>query len=372
MRLGKHETQARLGGIGFQPVNPMQSQAGRLCHRSIQTLFLRFSSLLFVVLLFPASFCFSQEIILRDLTRIQGVAVEKVSDEFLSLTDGQKLSWDRVLQGRVDPVWQKPFNECIEKFGLPLYRLKHRLKQQNVAGAFDIATKWYDSDAQSFVGDEANFLVSRAVMLGRIKRGDRLGAVEPMIRAIELQQKCSQAFLDSFSEIVFGNDALKTAIIDELLPVWASTEETRATLDKLEESFELSALVNRWPGLAVYLSSMAVNINQRQRMSTWNSAMGSVPQLRQWQRVLGTNLSRAPLSRSIDGAEGAFRVTTIFWWATAAEQQASKRQRVLALLKIVANYADQFPILAKDALAQAIELTDDPDEKAAIEKALGN
>jgi len=56
----------------------------------------------------------------------------------------------------------------------------------------------------------------------------------------------------------------------------------------------------------------------------------------------------------------------MYWWATAKEQQAAKPERVLALLKIVANYQDQFPSLAKESLARAVELTDDPDQKAVL------
>ena len=334
----------------------------------IHSLALRACILVFAVLC--GSYCSAQEIILRDLTRIREIPVAKIDVAYLYLTNGQKLTWDRILQAHVDEKWQESLDSHVKRIGVPLYRLKHRLSQQNIYGAFEIAKDWYENESKSFAGDEANFLVSRAVMLGRIRRGERARAVEPMILATQRQEKCSESFLKSFASIAFERDELRTAICDELLPVWNSVDEIQSELDSLSRRFELTSLVKKWPGLAVYLSSMAVYIDQRQRMTDWNFAMGSVPQLRQWQRVLGSDLARTPLSRLIDRSEGPFRVTVMYWWATTSEQRASKRQRVLALLKIAANYGDQFPILSKEALSQAAALTDDPVEQIVIEKAL--
>ncbi len=349
----------------YKPEAPASESLHR---RTIHSLAIRACILIFIVL--QDSVCFAQEIILRDLTRISEVPVTNIDDEFLHLADGQKLTWDQVLQSRVDAQWQESLDTHVKKFGLPLYRLKHRLRQLNVDGAFDIAKDWYENDAQTFSGHEANFLVCRAVMMGRIRRGERTSAFASMIRAIQLQEKCSATFLEAFPGLAFDEDELRTGICDELLPVWGSVEETQLALRKLDVNFDLSSLVEEWPGLAVYLSSMAVHIKQRERMTDWIPAMGAVPQLRQWQRVLGSDLPRTPLSRLIDGSEGALRVTAMYWWATAQEQQTPKRQRMLTLLKIVANYSQQFPMLAKEACAEAVELTDDPAEQAAIERIL--
>ena len=308
----------------------------------------------------------AQEIVLRDLSRITNVSVTSATDESLTLSDGKQLSWDEVLQVRVDPVWQKPVDERIAKFGLPLYRLKHRLRQKNHDGAFEIARDWYDNDQNQFAGANANFLVCRSIMLGRIARGENGKAIEAMIRAMELQDQCSAKLLDSIPGIRFEENELKTQLCKQLLPVWGTTEEARAQLSKLDDQFDLKGLVQKWPGLAVYLSSMAVHSSQRERMTEWNSAMGKVSRFRPWQRVLNKDLSRAPLSTLIDGTEGPLRVTTMYWWAIAEDQQAAKAERVLTLLKIVANYKDQFPILARESLARAVELTEDPDEKAAL------
>jgi len=326
---------------------------------------LRFG-LVLVLLTVIYSNCTAQEIILRDLTRITNNPVTSATDESLNLSNGQKLSWSSILQARVDPVWQKPVDERIAKFGLPLYRLKHRLKQQNHTGAFEIAQQWYDDDQNSFVGPDANFLVCRSMMFGRIARGENAKAVEAMIRALQLQQQCSTEFLDSIPDIAFAEQELVTRLCDELLPVWSSADEARTQLRQLDSKFELEKLVQKWPALAIYLSSMAVQSGQRERMLDWNSAMAKVPELRPWQRVLNSDHARTPLPNLIRGTEGSMRVTTMYWWAVAEDQQAAKSDRVLTLLKIVANYQDQFPALARESLARAVELTDDPDEKAAL------
>jgi len=312
----------------------------------------------------------AQEIVLRDLTRISNIRITSVDDASLNLADGKQLSWDQILQARVDPVSQNLVDSRIEKFGLPLYRLKHRLRQKNFAGAFEIAQQWYDNDEQKFSGSEANFLVCRSVMLGRIGRAENGLAIEPMVRAIELQEKCSSEFLTSIPGLAFSKSELKTELCNQLLPVWGSAEETVSQLNDLEAKLDLKTLTQKWPGLAVYLSSMTVHARQRERMTQWNSAMGSVPELRSWQRVLNSDLSQTPLSILLRDTEGPMRVSTMYLWATAEDQKAAKSERVLTLLKIAANYQDEFPALAKESLARAVELTDDPKERAAIEQAL--
>lgn len=304
----------------------------------------------------------SQEIVLRDLTRVSGVAVQDVSDEFLTLTDGQKLTWDQVLQAQVDPVWQKQLDQRLETFGEALYRLKHRMRQGNIQGAEEVANAWYEKEKQ-FAGGEANFLVCRAVMLGRIAAGEPELAVEPMIRALELQQQCSRKFLKSFSELSFSEQEFRTSLCEDLAPVWTSSRECLKQLNQLDAEFDLQKLTEAWPGLAVYLSSMAVHAQQRERMLPWNQSMGRVAAFRPWQRMMNSNLSRTPLSVLIRDTKGPLRVTTMYWWATAEDQQAPKSDRVLTLLKIVANYQQQYPALAKMSLDRAIALTDDPEER---------
>lgn len=312
----------------------------------------------------------AQEVVLRDLSIISSVAVKSVDDEHLSLTDGQQLTWDKILQARVDPVWQKQVNQRINKFGGPLYRLKHRLSQNNIRGAYQIAKEWHENAEQQFVGNEANFLVSRAVMLGRIRAGERELALEPMLKALILQQDCSQEFLDSVPNLIFASDELKTGICKDLLPIWNSREESKAQLNRLIAGFDLDGLTSKWPGLTVYLSSMAVRARQRELANGWNAVMRRVPELRGWQQVLGSNLSQTPLSILIRDSKGLLRVSTMYWWATDQEQLASKADRVLTLLKIVANYGTEYPDLSKMALANAIELTEDPEIKRVISKAM--
>ena len=212
------------------------------------------------------------------------------------------------------------------------------------------------------------FLVSRAVMLGRIEAGQAERALEPAVRALLLQQKCSRAFLDSFPGLAFADNEFKTTICQDLSPVWSSAEECSKQLNKIGEKFDLDDLVIEWPGLAVYFSSMAVHARQRERMIVWSPAMGAIPELRPWQRILGSNFSRVPLSVLTRDTKGSLRVSTMYWWATAEDQQASKADRVLTLLKIVANYNEQFPALSKMALAHAIELSDDPKIKQALKQ----
>lgn len=310
----------------------------------------------------------SQVIILRNLQQVEDATVQGVDNASLRLSDGRTFHWDQILKANVRDPWQQEIETRIETIGLPLYRLKRRLSMNDTPGAYRIAREWYLNEERAFENSEEQFLVCYAVMMGRINEGAFASAVDPMIRAIQIQGDCSQAFLDRFKHVTFQPHELKTAIYDRLLPIWSKPNETAMQLEHLQRQHDLETLVKTYPGIAVYLSSMAAQTGQRELMRDWNVAMGSVPELRAWQRVLASDLSRTPLRRLIDGSEGSIRVVTMHWWATATDQQASKRKRMLTLLKIAAYYSQQFPDLAKRSMLEAAKLTDDPEEQIVLGK----
>ena len=238
--------------------------------------------------MFPTQFCFlaillivssasAQTIVLRDLSRISPATIQDVDQESISLTDGRKLTWDQVLQANVDSAWQKQIEQNVRTIGEPLYRLKHRLQHQNISGAYEIAQQWYQNDEQAFAGEEANFLVCRAMMLGRIENGDRELVLEPLLQSLILQQQCEPAFLQSVPKIVFAADAFKTEIDENFLPIWTSEVQAAAQLKRLSSNFELDKHVSNWPGLAVYLSSLAIHAKDRQRAAQWSAAITAGP-----------------------------------------------------------------------------------------------
>lgn len=317
-------------------------------------------SLVVALCIVQCALAVGQEIVLRDLTRIRNVEIKSLEDDGVRLTDGQTLTWDRILVARVGDSFQAKLDRELKQQGLSLFRLKHRIQTGNRDGAFEIANHWYQNENQRFGGAEANFLVCRSVMLGRIRRQESEHAVEPMIRALRLQEDCSQEFLDQFPDFIFRDSELKTEICEGFVPVFGKVASVQQALNQLEDTFDLDALTRRYPALAVYLCAMAIHVQQRERAEGWNTAMGSVQQLRPWQRILGSTMSRVPLSRLLDGTEGSLRVAAMYWWATADGQMASKQQRLLTLLKIVAAYSQQFPSLAQRSAFAAAELCDDP------------
>lgn len=328
------------------------------------------SMLTMCLTLLAASKASAQAIVLRDLSRISPATIQDLDEESLTLAGGQKLTWDRVLQTNVDATWQARIEQNVREIGEPLYRLKQRLQQNNVAGAYEIAQQWYQQEDRSFAGAQANFMVCRAIMLGRLDDGERESAIEPMLQSLILQQQCEQRFLESVPEIAFAADELKTGIHEDFLPVWSSQEEAARQLKRLSSSFELDQHVARWPGLGLYLSSLAIHAQQREQAADWDVAIQRVPQLRPWQRVFSARLSQTPLATLTDGLEGGLRVVATCWWASDADQQASQSERVLALLKIVANDGQRYPRVAKLALSRSIELTEDPSVREILQSAL--
>ena len=345
----------------------MKRSASRISAPTTSTGIASVAQVLFCLLmLWGSSNASAQAIVLRDLSRIYPASIQDASDESLELVGGRKLSWDQVLQADVDVAWQQRIDEKVREIGEPRYRLKHRLQQNNVAGAYAIAKTWYQNEERVFVGEEANFMVCRAIMLGRLREGKRESVIAPMLQALILQQQCEQEFLDSLPDVVFAEDELKAGIHDDFLPVWSSPTEAVKQLKHLDSEFELDQLVERWPGLGLYLSSLAIYAQQQELSLGWNATMQRVPQLRPWQRVFNTRLSQTPLATLTKGLEGGLRISAIYGWASDPDQQAAKSERVLALLKIVANDGGRYPSVTKLALSRAIELTDNPQVQEAL------
>lgn len=329
-----------------------------------------FQALVICMVFSAAGEASAQSIVLRNLSRIYPAAIQSLDGESLTLAGGEKVTWDRVLQVDVDADWQQRIEQKVREIGEPLYRLKYRLQQNNVAGAYEIARQWYQQEDRSFSGVQANFMVCRAIMLGRLEGGERAAAIEPMLQALILQQQCEQGFLDSLPHIAFAPDELKAGIHEGFLPVWSSQEEAAPQLKRLFSGFDLDEQVARWPGLAVYLCSLSIHAQQRERAPSWGLAMQGVPQLRRWQGMLNKRFSRMTLPTLTAGLEDGLRVAALYCWASDREQQAAKSDRVLALLKIVANDGERYPRVAKLALARSIELTEDPKVRKVLQAEL--
>lgn len=309
----------------------------------------------------------AQVIVLRDLSRVQGVGVKNVNDEALTLADDRQLSWDRILQADVGSVWQQDVDDRVAQIGLPLFRLKQRLRVGDFAAALEIAEPAYRGD-RPFAGSDANFLVCRAVMQRRIEAGRFAEAVEPMFRAVMLQDQCRQETLDSFPHLLFDSNALKTEICEQLLPIWPDVKATKTQLVSLANSADVSKLIKTHPAAAIYLATMAAQTGQSQQLARWEADL-EIEELRPWRLLIKPDFAKTYYSRMLPGAAGSLRVVAMYQWATdRASGESNANRRVLALLNIVANYQQRFPQAAALALEAAIELSDDAVQREILQQ----
>ena len=66
-------------------------------------------------------------IILRDLSLIEGREIKSFDLQSIELDDGTELSWDQVFRATVQPDRQAEFDQNIKEIGLPLFRLRQRI-----------------------------------------------------------------------------------------------------------------------------------------------------------------------------------------------------------------------------------------------------
>jgi hypothetical protein len=86
-----------------------------------------------------------EPIVLRDLTLIRGKTVTDFDETSIILSDGTRLTWDRVLKAQVQESRQEAFDLKLKQLGLPLFRLKSRIGNGDWIGAGEIAGPIYDS-----------------------------------------------------------------------------------------------------------------------------------------------------------------------------------------------------------------------------------
>ncbi len=332
-----------------------------------RNVFSGFLSCVFVFTFGCVAELFSQTIVLRDLSIISDATVRSVEDEGLLLSSGQRIPWDRILQAEIDDAFQQQLNDRIEQVGLPLFRIKQRLLVSDFSGAFEIAEPLY-LDGPSLPGNAANFLLCKSVMMGRIESGQYAAAVEPMLRSVEFQSKCTDGSLDSFSHLLFEATELRTEVCDELLPIWPDVEQAKIELERLMDSDAITRIMESFPAAAIYLASMAAQTEQYDLVQRWDQTFRA-ESLRRWRVVMQSSFVRNSYRRIMSDAEGALRVVAMYLWATdqnSGEQNADRR--VLKLLTIVANYQQQFPVAARISLQAAIELSTNPLQRQSLQR----
>lgn len=317
-------------------------------------------------------------IVLRDLTLIRGATVVEFDNAIISLSNGQKLGWDEILQAEVAPERQTEFNRLIKEIGLPRMRLKTRIKNGDWIGAGEIAEPMFESNSSGADPDlsiDDEYLISLATMRVRLGRGQRARAIWPFIQSSMLQSEINE----TTSRLV-GEDRLTAPIVrrflsDEILPVWLGQPELTQIADRLTKLLESQP--DPRPGIMVYLASMQIELGRGKAAEQTMQQLASVndPQIVAWTIVLKSRIklreedligAQAILESGADDMVGTARIAALYYRGFCVDLDAAedasetvdidRAKAMLALLRIPALYGDAYPDLAAAALFRCAEL----------------
>ena len=331
-------------------------------------------------------------IVLRDLTLIRGDSIVDFNDSSILLTNGNRLTWDQVLKATLSDGRQDEFDQKLEQIGLPLFRLKSRIRRGDWLGAGEIAGPIYDSSSESgkqTTDVDAAYLVSLATMKSRVRRGDRAGALIPFVNAAKLQFRASPGALEIVGEDRIAGRECQTGLSSELLPIWFDHSKLEKIANQLSNILENSAADvggSQAPGMTLYLASIKIELGQTEQaislLGSLESATESDPELKAWQTVMLARLQQKnshPLnaqtmletnSNKITGTAGvaALYYLGINNMELVDTSDVDRSKALLTLLRIPALYGTEQPDLAAAAIYQSARIAELREKKTDAQK----
>lgn len=329
----------------------------------------------------------ADRLILRNLDFILDRTVVALDEDGATLdaplADGAtRLSWDRIERGKV-ALDQARFDELLTEIGLPLFRVRQRLKSQDYAGLAAPAEQLYPK----FAGrtSPAALSVAQAAMWSRLATGRWEAAVEPYLRTVELLRGGTLA-----ADEVPGTRRLAvelaTGLSSELVPVWHDPAAAKESLSSVQQAIRDMAQP-RPAGVYVYYATLALAAGESaeaERVLPFIS--GDSPELAAWRQVilaqrevlagsLGESASR--LAAELSTMPATVRPAALYWVGRSrlvSSDESVVRDGLLDLLAIPAEYPRGDAELAAAALYLAAEQLDKvKDERgaAAIRQELG-
>ena len=359
-----------------------------------------------IQIVIPRSVFAQSPIVLRDLSLIRDKAISDFDRNAITLSDGSKLAWDRVLKAELSgepesktaPSRQPEFDRNLKQVGLPLFRLKTRIKQGDWAGAGKIAGPMFDSvtaGKSDFPNPDIEYLVCLATMKSRTGQGsamqNRASAVLPFLRASWVESSVNPKTIEMVA--AYSNaekpNAEKRAdgLSPELLPVWFNVDQIQSSLKQIEQLPNLEA--NTTPdkanmvGKEIYLASMQIELDQTdQANATLNrlnrnrsklvDAWRIVLRARMLQRSGNHVQAQSMLDKNSDSIIGDARPVAIYYRGLSEFEIHSRDGKIetplnsavdtdlsnssLMLLRLPALYGESHPELAAAGLYHVAEI----------------
>lgn len=313
-----------------------------------------------LLLLFPAASSRAADLlVLRNLKVISDRTVLGFDADGVRLDDGATVGWGEIEKGTVGAGRQTEFDRWLSELSEPLYRIRQRLSVGDDRGLLPHAEAVYPRYADR--DSPTAYMVSQALMWGRLAAGKREGALEPYLRCLGYLRRHGAASVSLPGKRRLKHDS-RTGLCPELPPVWFDGEAAKAALPGVFRAVGRIPLP-RPEGVYIYYATLAFAAGDgkagEKGLSAMQSADADLAELRQIAFAQWEITSRQPgdavrrLSTAWRGFNAANKPLAVYWLglsAVRATEPRARQQGVLLLLQIPALYGQEQPELAGAAL----------------------
>jgi hypothetical protein len=322
----------------------------------------------------------ADRLILRDLTVITNRTVVACDEDGARLDepleDGRRLlRWDEIARGKVAETQQGTFDQLLEELGLPLLRLRQRLKTRDYRALLEPAQKLAPRFRER--KSDAAYLVAQSLMWGALANGEREAALAPYLRALELLRTHAADAKRLPGERRLSFDS-QTGLSPELLPLWFDQAAAREALPHVRDA--ITAMSTPRPeATRLYFGTLALVAGDDETagkmLDGWNPEARSLAELRRIalaQREVQAGMPGAAVAAL--KAEGTKllpenRALAEYWLARAAgepQDSLARQDAALDLLAIAARHGTSRPAVSAAAIDRARQLlADDGDPSGA-------
>lgn len=201
-------------------------------------------------------------LILRDLTIIETDALQFDADEVVD-GDGNSYDWDQIHSAVLNDGRQQEFDRLLRDFGVPLFRVRHRLANQDLSSLSEVVEPLYRTQRGNEVtaaNRRNRYLLSLAAFRSRLADGNPANALIPFIEACEIRSSQLANELNGIPEIQdvdLSADEVRNQFTPLLPPIWFDVEAARRSGQELN-ALVAKDLTQSTDGTLIYLASLSL------------------------------------------------------------------------------------------------------------------
>jgi len=299
----------------------------------------------------------ADRIIFRDLKIESSRTVESFDVDGVRLDNDTVLGWDRIKQGTL-AKGQTEFDQMLEELGLPLLRIRQRMKTEDYRGAAEPA----DELLPKYLGRNSDtaFVVTLAATWGRIASGRQEEALVPYLYCLEWIKRRKGVNIPWPGPRRLDVD-LKTGICRDIPPLWTQSEIAAAVLPDAGKA--IGEMARPWlPGVRVYYAALAKAANADDRVKV---ALSELPNDEYW--TLYRTIALSPITDEKETAilrvgsrkgDPLQRALSLYWLGHGGLEKEAGAQHdagLVDLIRVAAVFGDDYPNVAAQSLYLVME-----------------